>query len=128
MESRVKNSFCTEGCFNPFGKFPHNPSVGDLRPVLPWMIEIIPGLNVNFKVCSGCRKRLWELPGTSNENEELDDTAVNVDEGLVQDQILVGNQDFEDRNAKNISIYIEDKGDGVTIIERMSAIYRSGAF
>ena len=61
-------------CCNPFNKPGHYSMKKNLRPVLPWMIEVIPSVKAGGKICDGCRKELTPL------TVKLDNLSVNMHE------------------------------------------------
>ena len=67
-------TFGTKKCCNPFNN-PHHPaSKKNLRPVLNWMCEKLPGLSLKQKVCDQCRKKLstyQKESGSSSENDDV---------------------------------------------------------
>ncbi len=49
-------------CCNPFGKAKHSHNIRkNLRPVLPWMCEKLPCLQLGAKICDVCRKKLAQV-------------------------------------------------------------------
>lgn len=64
-------------CCNPFNK-PRHLLKKNLRPILPWMIEKLPSLKPEGRICDSCRKQLAgeETPVDESSDVDID----NVDE------------------------------------------------
>jgi len=69
-------------CCNPFNKPGHQSMKKNLRPVLPWMIEVNSSVKAESKICDSCRKELIpitimskppNIPSVSMHEELLDE-------------------------------------------------------
>jgi len=76
-------------CCNPFKNQRHKKT--SLRPVLPWMCEIIPTLTLEEKICDSCRKKLSEMEPESNDDnfQHKDLESVNKHLALVGESLVV---------------------------------------
>ena len=64
-------------CCNPFNKPGHYSMKKNLRPVLSWMIDVLPSVKADDKVCDSCRKQLTLLIVKPS---SLDNTFVSTNE------------------------------------------------
>ena len=64
-------------CCNPFNKPGHYSMKKNLRPVLSWMIDVLPSVKADGKVCDSYRKELTLLIVKPS---SLDNTSVSTNE------------------------------------------------
>ena len=73
-------------CCNPFNKPGHYSMKKNLRPVLSWMIDVLPSVKADGKICDSCRKQLTLLivkpssldnASVSTNEEPLDESCDN---------------------------------------------------
>lgn len=61
-------SFNTRYCCNPFKKVAHVQNAKGLRKVQQWMTEINNKISISNKICYMCRRELYKLKGSVNNN------------------------------------------------------------
>lgn len=112
-------------------KKPHKPAPSDLRFVQQWMVNKIPSLTTELKICSSCRKALKDFPGSSTEvplEEEFQvetyteqSATVEMEESVIDDKLRdialrclneclnsIGEEPFDKKRLKN-QVYLRKK-------------------
>jgi hypothetical protein len=78
---KLSKKYIPTQCYNPFKEVGHTTYSTNLRNVHPWMIEKMPSLKYECRVCDKCRKKLFQLQFKSNNLflDQEDDSLIKIE-------------------------------------------------